>query len=616
VKNGAEFPRKTRQLLSLLDLLLTTTPPDARLTAVLRRHLLPAALLFLAAVSGGCAAHSPVVASTSRPAAIGPVLVSTPASPQLATDPIADLIAVSNSHFDAGQAELQRGHLESARAEFNKALDVLLESAYGARSEPRIREHFDRMVERISATELTSLAQGDGFTEKKYQSASIDDLLALSTSDEPSAATRQAVADDLLSTDHDIDIPLNARVLAFVELFTGRLRGYLQDGLSRGARFLPMIQDVFRAEGLPLDLAYVPLVESAFKPDALSRAKAKGMWQFMRGTALENGLQHDWYIDERAEPEKATRAAAKYLKTLYSMFGDWHLALASYNGGPGRVQNAIKRSGGVHDFWKLSASRRYLPRETRDYVPLILAAMIVARNPAQYGMEIVPELDEPKFETVMLPVAVDIRRVAEWVGTTAQAIQDLNPELRRWTTPVRSTNYELKVPEGTADVVRAKLTDAGPDLTNLTWHTVRSGETLLSIARKLGVSRADLAEANYLSVRARVTTGQQLIIPRAPTLLIAARTDNPVAPLERQPVDAVVAANATIPAVLPTTSTSTSETKLVYRVKRGDTLASIARFYETSVASLKKWNGLRSNTVLVGQRLTILTTRSAAVATR
>lgn len=600
-------------MLSLLDLLLTTISADARLTAVLRT-LLPAALLSLTAVLGGCATRAQVATtSNSRPAVVGPVLVSAPVSPQLATDPIADLIALSNSHFEAGQAELQRGHLETARLEFNKALDVLLESPYGARSEPRIREQFDRLVERISATELTSLAQGDGFTEKKYESASIDDLLALSTSpEEPSAATRQAVTEDLQSTDHDIAIPLNARVLSFVELFTGRLRGYLQDGLSRGAQYLPMIQDVFRAEGLPLDLAYVPLVESAFKPDALSRAQAKGMWQFMRGTALENGLKHDWYIDERAEPEKATRAAAKYLKTLYSTFGDWHLALASYNGGPGRVQTAIKRSGGVRDFWKLSASRRYLPRETRDYVPLILAAVIVARNPAQYGMEITPEpLEEPKFETVTLSVAVDLRRIAEWVGTTADAIQDLNPELRRWTTPVRSTNYELKVPEGTAEIVRTKLAESG-DVTNLTWHTVRSGETLLSISRKLKVSRADLAEANYLSVRSRVTPGQQLIVPRAPTLLLAARTDNPAPLVETRPVDPVVVASTTVPSA----TEAATQSKLVYRVRRGDTLSSIARLFETSVAALKKWNDLQTNTLRVGQRLTILTSRTAAIATR
>jgi membrane-bound lytic murein transglycosylase D len=570
-----------------------------------------------AAFAGGCAARADVAPATPRQTAAGPapVLVAPPQSPQLATDPIADLIARSNKHFEAGQAELQLGHLASARAEFNAALDVLLESPWGARSEPRIREHYDRLVERISATELTSLAQGDGFAEKKYEPASIDDLLALSTSPtSPSAETEKAVAEDLESTAHDIDIPLNARVLSFVELFTGRLRGYLQEGLSRGVRYLPMIQDVFRAEGLPLDLAYVPLVESAFKPDALSRAKAKGMWQFMRGTALENGLKHDWYIDERAEPEKATRAAAKYLKTLYNTFGDWHLALASYNGGPGRIQNAIKRSGGVRDFWRLSASKRYLPRETRDYVPLILAAVIVARNPAQYGMDLEPAPPEvPKYEKVTLPVAVDLRRVAEWTGTDVQTIQDLNPELRRWTTPVRATNYELKVPEGSGDVVLAKLNEYGPDAAALTWHTVRKGETLLSIARKLKVSRTDLAEANYLSTRARVTPGQELIVPRAPTLLLAARTDNSAPLVETRATDPAVAAAVSVPN-RPSDSDE-APSKLVYRVRRGDTLASIARVFQTSVASLKKWNSLRSNSIKIGQRLTILTTRSAALAT-
>ena len=576
-------------------------------------HVVTASLLSLAVVSGGCASHSQAIsaAAPQRATSPAPVLVAGPTSTQLVTDPIADLITLSNSHFDAGQAELRLGHLDSARGEFNKALDVLLESPFGARSEPRLREHFDRMVERISATELTSLAQGDGFAEKKYESASIDELLALSTfQPNPSAQTQEAVAEDLQSTDHDIDIPLNSRVLSYVELFTGRLRGYLQEGLGRGARFLPMIQDVFRAEGLPLDLAYVPLVESAFKPDALSRAKAKGLWQFMRGTALENGLKHDWYIDERAEPEKATRAAAKYLKTLYNMYGDWHLALASYNGGPGRVQAAIRRSGGVKDFWRLSASRRYLPRETRDYVPLILAAMIVARNPAQYGMDVEPApASVPDFEKVTLPVAVDLRRVAEWAGTSVQTIQDLNPELRRWTTPVRAKNYELKVPEGSGDAVRTQLADAGPDAANLTWHTVRKGETLLSISRKLKVSRADLADANYVSVKSRVTPGQQLIVPRAPTALLAMRAETPAPPIETRKTDPVVAASVTIPN--HPAADSQVESKVVYRVKQGDTLASIARVFQTSVASLTKWNSLRTTTLKVGQRLTILRTDGA-----
>ena len=204
----------------------------------------------------------------------------------------------------------------------------------------------------------------------------------------------EAVAADLEATTHDIPIPSNDRVLRYVELFQGRLREFLTEGLSRGAQYLPMIQNVFRAEGLPLDLAYVPLIESAFKPTALSRAKARGVWQFMRGTAIENGLAADWYIDERADPQKATVAAAKYFKTLYGMFDDWHLAMASYNGGPGRVQRAIKRSR-KDDFWDLTATTRYLPRETRDYVPMILAAVIIAKNPAQYGFDVAPTTPTP-----------------------------------------------------------------------------------------------------------------------------------------------------------------------------------------------------------------------------
>ena len=567
-------------------------------------HGLSAAIVALGLFTAACSAKvQPEVNPAPAPVLEAPVPSTTAPQPQ--PDPVADLIALSNRHFETGQRELQLGHLETAKTEFNRALEVLLESPFGARSEPSIREHFDRLVEKISAYEVTALAQGDGFTEKKYEPDSIDELLTVSTFDKPIATpeTKEAVAGD--PTAHDIDIPLNSKVLSYVELFTGRLKGYLEEGLSRGARFLPMIQNVFRAEGLPLDLAYVPLVESAFKTNALSRAKAKGVWQFMRGTGLENGLKTDWYIDERAEPEKATRAAAKYLKTLSRMFdGDWHLALASYNGGPGRVQRAMKRSGRT-DFWKLSGSTRFLPRETREYVPLVLAAMIVARNPAQYGMNIQP-FDAPAFEKVELSVPVDLRHVAEWTSTSVQDIQNLNPELRRWTTPVRAKQYELKVPEGTADLVRDRLAQANAaELAPLKWHTVRKGETLATIARKLKVNRADLAEANYLSVKSRVSTGQQLIIPRAPAVLMAARTETPAPVAESRSIDPVVASN-----VAPT-AVKTSANKLTYRVKRGDTLTSIAKLFKTTVASLKTWNRINGNGIKVGDRLTIFTNRAA-----
>jgi len=533
------------------------------------------------------------------PAAVEPLPVAQLVQPP--EDPVLTLIASSDAHFKAGQKELEQGHVEAAKQEFNRAVDVLLESPYGARTEPRIREHFDRLVDRISTYEIRALATGDGFTEKKYEPASIDELLALSTTFGTPAAPKElkeTVKSDLEQAQHDIPIPLNQRVLSYIELFQGRLHDFIEEGMRRGSKYLPMIQNVFRAEGLPLDLAYVPLVESAFKPNALSRAKAKGVWQFMTGTALENGLRRDWYIDERSDPEKATVAAAKYLGTLSRIFdGDWHLALASYNGGPGRLQRAMKRSR-VNDFWKLAATPKVLPRETREYVPMILAAIVIARNPAQYGFDFESE-EALAFEKVTLPRPVDLRRVAEWTDSSIDEIQALNPELRRWTTPVRDTQYELKVPAGTAETVAAKLLDAqAADLASLKFYTVKQGDTLALIARKLKVSKADLAEANYLRATARVAAGQKLMVPHEATVLMAATADRPVPATEARKTVAESGQLAQ--------STESNRVKVSYQVKRGDTLASIARVYKTSVASLKTWNPrLENDQLMAGQRLTL-----------
>jgi membrane-bound lytic murein transglycosylase D len=520
------------------------------------------------------------------------------------------LIALSQGHFEAGQQELSVGHIDHARAEFNRALDVLLRSEHGARQEPRLREHFDRLIDRISACEVTALAAGDGFTETKSEPASIDQFLELSTLvpdvPAPSPAVTSRVASDLEGSLHDVDIPLNARVLAYVELFQGRLRDWIQSGLTRGARYLPMIQDVFRAEGLPLDLAYVPLIESAFKPNAVSRAKAKGVWQFMAGTALEHGLKRDWYVDERSDPEKATVAAAKYLRTLAKTFdGDWHLALASYNGGPYRVQRALARFR-ARDFWSLSAKPRSLPRETREYVPMILAAIIIARNPAEYGFSVGGPAPLT-YDKVRVEKPLDLRKVAEWIGTSVDEIQQLNPELRRWTTPVRNPEYDLKVPPGTAAVVQERLAVAdSAELAALQWYTVRKGETLQTIARKLRVSRTDLAEANFISSRARVNTGQKLIVPAAPTQLLAANAERQVPVAESR---SVVTPEATL-ALAPVAEDGSDRIRLTYKVKRGDTLSKVARLFKTTVGSIKQWNGLRGDRLMPGASLTVFASKS------
>ena len=313
---------------------------------------------------------------------------------------------------------------------------------------------------------------------------------------------------------HELAVPLNQRVLAYVELFQGRLHEFIETGMRNGSKYLPMIQKIFSAQGLPQDLAYVPLIESVFRPEAISRASATGIWQFMKGTALENGLRHDWYIDERSNPEKATIAAANYLKTLADTFGgDWPLALASYNSGPGRVQRAIKRVGGQADFWSISAKSTVLPRETREYVPMILAAIIIARNPAQYGFSFESE-EGPAFETVRLPRAVELKRVAEWTGTPVETLKALNPELRRPMTPIKDSDYALNVPVGTSFEIARRMDEAaGEDLLSLTRYSVKSGDTLAAVARKLHISRSDLAEANDLTVNARLTAGQELLVP-------------------------------------------------------------------------------------------------------
>lgn len=579
---------------------------------MVRRRVCPRAWLApltVVLVAAGCGTGVHRMTSQAPSAAVPsltltplPVARLDPPPPQV--DPIEGFLRASDEHFRNGEAELAQGHVQSARKEFDAALAVLMESPYGGRTEPRIREHFDRLVDRISAYEIRALADGDGFTEQQYEPASIDELLAMSATAAPLPATPLTLqALQLDTVVHDVPIPRNPRVLAFIELFQGRLRNFMEEGMRRGSQYLPMIQTVFRAEGLPLDLAYVPLVESAFKPNALSRAKAKGVWQFMKTTGKEHGLRQDWYIDERSDPEKATVAAAKYLKSLARMFdGDWHLALASYNSGPGRVQRAI-RLGGHTDFWRLATGRRLLPRETRDYVPMILAAIVIARNPVLYGFNF-EAVEPPAFETVSIQGPVDLRRVAEWVEAPVESLQSLNPELRRWTTPGQSEGYDLRVPLGAAETVRARLAEGeSDDLTSFKWYTVKGRETIASVARRLQVSRTDLAEANYLSVNAPLRAGQRLMVPHEATVLMAARTDRRVPVAESRPL-----AEQTI--VTAVDSPAGERVKVIYKVRRGDTLSSIAQVFSTSVASLRTWNRISGSRVIAGDRLTIYTSRA------
>ncbi len=509
---------------------------------------------------------------------------SPPAPAPVLEDAIARLVSAAWAQFEQGRAEFDKSRLVSARAHFDAAIDILLGMPQGVRSDARSQAAFERLLDRIAAFDLLALREADGVVEARSEPAAIDELLLASAFDRPSpkATTAETVAEDLERTPHDIPLEMNARVLQYVELFQGRLRPFMQSGLDRAQRYLPMIQSVFKAEGIPLDLAFVPLVESAFKNTALSRVSAKGMWQFMLPTAREHGMNQTWFVDDRSDPEKATRAAARYLKTLNGMFdGDWNFALASYNAGPGRLQRAVRQSKST-DIWRITASTRYLPRETREYVPMIQAAIIIARNPELYGFTVAPAAPLA-YETVTIPGALDLKFIAEWASVPIETLQDLNPDLRRTTTPM--TPHSLKVPIGTAVAIEGKLDDAAALYREFQFHTVKKGETLTSIARKYKVTVARLRELNELTPRARVQARQELRIPAA-----SAST-----------LPAPAAARPSVAAGRPGVGSNTR----TYLVRSGDTLFSIARQFSTTVAELKRLNGLSGDSIRIGARLSV-----------
>jgi membrane-bound lytic murein transglycosylase D len=552
--------------------------------------MMPARRLFVVAVMGllvGCSAHvRPVAAPPTYSLPIQQFAGLTAPKVTLTVDPVAMLIAKAEREFAAGESELALGHRVAARERFDAAVDLLLAAPGGARSDARLQTEFDKLLDRISAHESLELRAGDGFTEARSEPAAIDDLLAVSTFERPempTSTTEEMVAADLAKTPHDLPIQVNDKVLSYIELFRGNLRTFMEDGLERGSRYIPMIQAVFKEEGLPLDLAYVPLVESAFKPTALSRAAAKGMWQFELETAKDEGLRQNWFLDERSDPEKATRAAAQYLKMLRNLFdGDWNMALASYNAGMGRVQRAAQKAK-TADYWQMTASSRYLPRETREYVPMILAAIIIARNPLHYGFEI--GLVEPMaYDRVIVPDALSLGVVAEWLAIPIEQIQNLNPELRRGMTPLGK--HELKVPVGSGAIVEANLTTAAPSIfasASFRWHTVKKGETLAAIARRYKTTTVKLAAANDLKPTSRVRGGTTLMVPMAPAAALASHASN-------RPVALASAA---------------SSDRATYKVKPGDTLYGIAQKFDVTVQSLKQLNQLSSNTIVPGDRLTV-----------
>lgn len=378
--------------------------------------------------------------------------------------------------------------------------------------------------------------------------------------------TEKTIAEEEAEITYDVPIVVNNSVEAHLEYFKTRGRERFELWLSRSGRYIPMMKEILREKELPEDLVYLALIESGFNPYAYSRARASGPWQFMKSTGKRYGLKIDWWIDERRDPKKSTIAAANYLTDLYNMFGSWDLAMASYNGGEGRVQRAMARTK-TDDFWQLKKTR-HLHKETRNYVPKYMAATIIAKNPVEYDFDI-NYLEPIQYDEVQIEESTDLRVIARCAGVTYEEIKELNPELRKWVTPPNVNRYILKIPTGTKEIFLENYSKIPSD-EKVIWerHLVKKGETISFIARKYRVTVDDLKRINLLK-NGVIRKGDHLLIPHAPE-----------------------GTKASIR--LASTPLTEGKHTVYHRIKKGDTLWKIAKNYNVSIASIKEWNRLKS----------------------
>jgi len=397
---------------------------------------------------------------------------------------------------------------------------------------------------------------------------------------------------------YDVPIAINDAVLKVLAAFQSDLHGVINRGLGRSGKYMAMIHRVFEEEGIPKDLAHIALIESSFLPRATSRASAHGIWQFMPRTGRQYGLTANRVVDERSDPEKATRAAARYLGYLHQLFDDWYLAMAAYNAGEGKIMRAMQRTG-ARTFWELAASGAIKP-ETRNYVPAFIAATLIGRNPLHYGFDV--EYEAPlEYETVLLDRPVHLKHLS-LPEASIEDLKGLNPELQTAITPRQPEGYELKVPPGTRSSVLLAFAGA-PTATfpvARRKHTVRKGETLARIAKKYRVSIASLASANSLSRKARLKRGRVLVIPggqRASVQHASVKKGK-----KGKPEKTLVASRAKGKGKAASRRTSSRH----YKVRTGDTLYRIALRHGTTVASILSINSLPSRTTIrPGDRLKI-----------
>jgi membrane-bound lytic murein transglycosylase D len=422
--------------------------------------------------------------------------------------------------------------------------------------------------------------------------------------------------DDMLEDDYFVlpsnieprrtEVPLiiNQQVKAQINFLAYRRPEVMARWLERSAVYFPMMRQIFQEEGVPQELIHLSMVESGLVPVAQSRARAVGLWQFIYATGAHYGLEVNWWIDERRDPEKATRAAARHLKDLYEVWGDWHLALANYNVSPRRIRSSIQLAGGVRDYWAIYP---HLPRETRGYVPIYIAATIISMSPQEFGFN--PKFDAAPWAYDVVPVrgSVELSVLAQFAGVTTQELRNLNPELLRTATPPGNAPYPLKIPVGSREVFEAAYREL-PETARrqLVVHTVSRGESLGVIANRYSVTVRDIFAAND-RLTSTIHPGQEIIIPIPEGSNVAISANNPSRARTASTGSGTAARSTPASSAGSSASgaaTPANTTRLLYTVKPGDTVGHVAEWYGTQAYRVRSWNN-NSDNIRVGQRLVI-----------
>ena len=452
-------------------------------------------------------AEPPPVASNPYLADAARIVTTTPPLPPFTR--AVGLMKRADQHFEQGRKFYQGQDVENARKQFDLAIDLMLQASDNNPNDRReFQHHFEQMVDAIHRFDLAGMGAGSNFEESQFEKAPLEDLLQMTFPVDPKLKDR--VQEQVQATVSQLPLTVNDAVAGYIHYFEARGHRTLIAGLERAGRYRPMIQRILDEEGVPQELIHLAQAESGFIPRAISRKSATGMWQFMSFRGKEYGLSQTPYVDDRLDPEKATRAAARHLHDLYTHYGDWYLAIAAYNCGPGAVDRAVERTG-YADFWELR-NRGVIPAETTNYVPIILAMTIMEKHAAEYGLEAAVPDAPLEYDTIEVNSPTHLSLVADLTDAPAAELLNLNPALLKGLAPA---GYSLRVPKGTGPALQASL-EMMPADKRASWriHRVTEGETLAAIGKRYGAAPNLIAAANKLPSGDPVA-GDLLMIPAA-----------------------------------------------------------------------------------------------------